>query len=153
MNEYFTAMTDKVFEHRGSLDKYIGDAIMAVYGAPVAEAEHPRSPAAPRSRCSPCSTGSRPSGSPSACRRSISHRHQHWADDRRQHGLGEPLQLHGGGDSVNLASRIESLNKTYGTNILVSEYTYEFVKDELPGRAKSTACACAAARSRCACTS
>jgi len=34
------------------------------------------------------------------------------------------------GDSVNLASRVESLNKTYGTNILVSEYTYEVVKHE-----------------------
>jgi adenylate cyclase len=33
---------------------------------------------------------------------------------------------------VNLASRIESLNKTYGTNILASEYTYEAVKDEFP---------------------
>jgi adenylate cyclase len=36
------------------------------------------------------------------------------------------------GDAVNLASRIESLNKTYGTSILVSEYTYEQAKNELP---------------------
>jgi len=36
------------------------------------------------------------------------------------------------GDAVNLASRIESLNKRYGTSILISEYTYELVKDEFP---------------------
>src|SRR5262249_51829976 len=42
MNEYFTAMTAKIFEHHGSLDKYIGDAIMAVYGAPVPADQHAR---------------------------------------------------------------------------------------------------------------
>jgi len=36
------------------------------------------------------------------------------------------------GDQVNLASRVESLNKTYGTSILITEYTYELVKDEFP---------------------
>ena len=133
MNEYFTAMTAKIFEHRGSLDKYIGDAIMAVYGAPVALPQHPLH----------------------ACRSAL-------AMVEVLHGLREswrkrglpPVDIGIGintgpmvvgnmgsatrfnytviGDAVNLASRIEHLNKTYGTNILVSEYTYEQVKDDLP---------------------
>src|SRR5258706_8446601 len=131
MNEYFTVMTDKVFEHRGTLDKYIGDAIMAVYGAPVAEPRH----------------------AALACRTALE---MLTVLDELKAGWkarGLPgIDIGGGlntgpvvggnlgpanrfnytvvGDSVNLASRIESLNKAYGTNILVSEYTYEVVKDE-----------------------
>lgn len=131
MNEYFTVMTERVFAHKGSLDKYIGDAIMAVYGAPVAENEHPLQ----------------------ACRsaldmlRALDKLQQKW----RPMGLpviGIGVGINTGpmivgnmgsatrfnytvvGDAVNLASRIESLNKTYGTSILISEYTYERVKGE-----------------------
>ena len=133
MNEYFTAMTDKVFEHHGSLDKYIGDAIMAVYGAPVAEAQH----------------------AALACRTALEMLTVLDELKAKWQPLGLPaidigVGINTGpmivgnmgsasrfnytvvGDSVNLASRIETLNKTYGTNILVSEYTYEVVKDEFP---------------------
>jgi adenylate cyclase len=131
MNEYFTAMTDKVFEHRGSLDKYIGDAIMAIYGAPVAETRH----------------------ASLACRTALEMLTVLDELKAKWQPLGLPaidigVGINTGpmivgnmgsasrfnytvvGDSVNLASRIETLNKTYGTNILVSEYTYEVVKDE-----------------------
>jgi adenylate cyclase len=131
MNEYFTVMTERVFAHRGSLDKYIGDAIMAVYGAPVVEADHPAL----------------------ACRsaldmmRALDELQQKW----RPLGLpaiGIGVGINTGpmivgnmgsrtrfnytvvGDAVNLSSRIESLNKNYGTSILISEYTYQRVKDE-----------------------
>jgi adenylate cyclase len=40
MNEYFSAMTDVIRGHRGTLDKYVGDALMAFWGAPVADAQH-----------------------------------------------------------------------------------------------------------------
>jgi adenylate cyclase len=131
MNEYFTVMTERVFAQRGSLDKYIGDAIMAVYGAPVAETEHPGQ----------------------ACRsaldmlRALDELQQKWKPMGLP-AIGIGVGINTGpmivgnmgsatrfnytvvGDAVNLASRIESLNKTYGTSILISEYTYERVKAE-----------------------
>jgi len=131
MNEYFTVMTGKVFEQRGSLDKYIGDAIMAMFGAPVAEPRH--------AAC--------------ACRaaiemvRALHPLRESWRA-RGIPGLDIGVGINTGpmvvgnmgsasrfnytvvGDAVNLASRIEHLNKEYGTSILVSEYTYEPVKDE-----------------------
>jgi adenylate cyclase len=133
MNEYFTVMTDKVFQHRGSLDKYIGDAIMAVFGAPLAEPQH----------------------ASLACRSALDMMGalRVFQDSLRQRGLpaidigvgintGPMVVGNMGsasrfnytvvGDAVNLASRIEHLNKEYGTNVLVSEYTYALVKDEFP---------------------
>jgi adenylate cyclase len=131
MNEYFTVMTDIVFAHRGSLDKYIGDAIMAVYGAPVVESDHPAL----------------------ACRsaldmmRALDELQKKWQSaGLPKIGIGVGIntgQVVVGnmgsktrfnytvvGDHVNLSSRIEGLNKNYGTSILISEYTYERVKDE-----------------------
>jgi len=131
MNEYFTVMTEKVFQQRGSLDKYIGDAIMALFGAPVAEPRH--------AAC--------------ACRAAIEmvRALQPLRESWRARGIpsidigvgintGPMVVGNMGsasrfnytvvGDAVNLASRIEHLNKEYGTSILLSEYTYEPVKDE-----------------------
>ncbi len=133
MNEYFTVMTDQVFAHRGSLDKYIGDAIMAVFGAPVAEPRH----------------------AALACRSALDmvRTLRVFQESLRQRGLpaidigvgintGSVVVGNMGsasrfnytvvGDPVNLASRVEHLNKEYGTNILVTEYTYLPVKDEFP---------------------
>jgi adenylate cyclase len=135
LNVYFTAMTQKVFDHKGSLDKYIGDAIMAIFGAPVADPQHARD----------------------ACRAALDMVGALKVLEGEWQRIGLPqLRVDIGigistgpmivgnmgsverfnytvtGDAVNLASRIESLNKTYGTNILVSEYTYEQAKDELP---------------------
>ncbi len=133
LNVYFTEMTEKVFDHQGSLDKYIGDAIMAVFGAPIAAAEHPHL----------------------ACRtaldmiRALDVLRAQWRRDGLP-DIGIGIGINTGpmivgnmgsvsrfnytvvGDAVNLASRIESLNKTYGTSILLSEYTYEKVREEFP---------------------
>jgi len=131
MNEYFTLMTAKVFEQRGSLDKYIGDAIMAIFGAPVAEPQH----------------------AALACRSAVEmvqalRTLQHSLRERRLPAIDIGIGINTGpmivgnmgsasrfnytvvGDAVNLASRIEHLNKDYGTNILVSEYTLDQVGNE-----------------------
>jgi adenylate cyclase len=133
MNEYFTVMTGKVFDHRGSLDKYIGDAIMAIFGAPLPEPQH----------------------ATLACRSALDMIRGLRTFQQSLHARGLPaidigVGINTGpmivgnmgsasrfnytvvGDAVNLASRIEHLNKDYGTNILVSEYTYLPVQDEFP---------------------
>jgi adenylate cyclase len=131
MNEYFTAMTDKVFEHRGSLDKYIGDAIMAVYGAPVAEPKHAalacRTALEMLAVLDGLKAGWQPRGLPAI---DIGVGINTGPMIVGNMGSASRFNYTVVGDAVNLASRIESLNKTYGTNVLVSEYTYEAVKDE-----------------------
>ena len=133
LNDYLTHMTEQVFRHEGLLDKYIGDAIMAVYGAPLPQPDHAKR----------------------ACRtavdmvRALRDLQPGW----QQQGLPKldlGIGINSGamvvgnmgstsrfdytviGDAVNLGSRIESLNKQYGTHILLSEFTYQQVKDEFP---------------------
>ena len=131
LNEYLTEMTDVVFETEGLLDKYIGDAIMAVWGAPLEQTDHPVR----------------------ACRTALkmldrlTKMQQKWEAEGTPRldigiGLNTGLMVVGNmgsdrrfdytvmGDSVNLASRLEGINKEYGTQIVISEFTYEKVKDD-----------------------
>jgi adenylate cyclase len=133
LNDYLTQMTDKVFRHDGLLDKYIGDAIMAVYGAPIPHPQHARL----------------------ACRTAVDmmqalRRMQAEWKQRGLPGMDIGIGINTGpmvvgnmgsktrfdytviGDAVNLGARIEALNKQYGTHILISEFTYNQVKDEFP---------------------
>ena len=132
LNEYLTAMTDIVFKYDGLLDKYMGDAIMAVYGAPLDQPDHALR----------------------ACRtaldmmKELKKLQKKWAEEGQPIldigiGISSGDMVVGNmgsqmrfdytvmGDSVNLGSRLESINKEYGTNIIISEYTYEAVKDVL----------------------
>jgi len=129
LNAYLTHMTDQVFRHDGLLDKYIGDAIMAVYGAPIYRPDHAEL----------------------ACRTALEMMaalRQLQAEWRRSNqpvldigiGINTGPMIVGNmgsqtrfdytviGDAVNLGSRIESMNKIYGTHILLSEYTYPHVR-------------------------
>lgn len=131
LNVYLTRMTKKVFKHDGLLDKYIGDAIMAVYGAPIYRDDHALL----------------------ACRTALDMLEELRALQAQWREQGLPaLEIGIGintgpmvvgnmgsrdrfdytviGDAVNLGSRIEGLNKTYGTHILLSEFTYEQVRSE-----------------------
>jgi adenylate cyclase len=132
LNEYLTAMTDVVFKYDGLLDKYIGDAIMAVFGAPLDQPDH---------ALRACRTGIEMISELRRLR-------EKWAAEGRPDvnigvGINSGDMVVGNmgsqmrfdytviGDNVNLASRLEGINKEYGTNIIISEYTYEVVKNEL----------------------
>ncbi|MBN2223636.1 MAG: adenylate/guanylate cyclase domain-containing protein [Deltaproteobacteria bacterium] len=135
LNEYLSAMTDVVFSHRGLLDKYIGDAIMAVYGAPLPQPDHPMQ----------------------ACMTALDMIAELDRLMVRWKAMGRPaLSIRIGintgfaavgnmgskkrfdytvmGDAVNLASRLENLNKQYETTCLVTEYTYRRVADAISFR-------------------
>ena len=132
LNEYLTAMTDIVFKYEGLLDKYIGDAIMAVFGAPVDQPDH-----ALRS----CRTALEMMAT-------LKGLQQKWAAEGRPFvdigvGINSGDMVVGNmgsnmrfdytvmGDNVNLSSRLEGINKEYGTHIVISEYTYGVVKEEM----------------------
>ena len=131
LNEYLTVMTDIVFKYNGTLDKYIGDAIMAIYGAPLEQPDHPSK----------------------ACRSAIDmieglkRLNEKWIQEGKTPldigiGINTGPMMVGNmgsdqrfdytvmGDAVNLGSRLEGANKSYRTNILISESTYKRVKDE-----------------------
>ena len=129
LNEYLTAMTDIVFKYDGLLDKYIGDAIMAVYGAPLEQDDH-----AVRA----CSTAL-------DMVEELKVLQNKWEADgmpRLSVGIGintGPMVVGNMGsqkrfdytvmgDSVNLGSRLEGINKQYNTNIIMSQSTYEKTK-------------------------
>ena len=132
MNSYLTPMTDLVFHHEGTLDKYMGDAIMAIFGAPIDQPDH----------------------ATRACLTALDMMTElvklqaKW----REQGLPEidiGIGLNSGpmvvgnmgsamrfdytvmGDNVNLGSRLEGINKEYGTNIIISEYTLALCKTDV----------------------
>ena len=132
LNEYLTAMTNLVFKYDGLLDKYMGDAIMAVFGAPLDQPDHALR----------------------ACRTALGMMEElkklqkKWAEEGRPVldigvGISSGDMVVGNmgsdmrfdytvmGDMVNLGSRLEGINKEYGTNIVISEYTYAAIKDAL----------------------
>ncbi len=136
LNSYLTPVTDIIFRNKGLLDKYIGDAVMAVFGTPLPEPEHPRL----------------------ACQaavetlRFIKDSQEKWREEfgvpllRVGIGINTGLMTVGNlgserrfdytvmGDAVNLASRLEGLNKYYGTTLLVSASTYEKAGGAFPFR-------------------
>lgn len=135
LNDYLSPMTDIVFKNKGTLDKYMGDAIMAFFGAPVFYKDH----AAHACRC--------------ALESLVKLKElqaQFKAKDLPMIDIGIGIntgEMSVGnmgskivqsytvmGDSVNLGSRLEGINKEYGTRIIISEFTYNDVKDQFACR-------------------
>ena len=135
LNQYLSAMTDILFRNLGTLDKYIGDAIMAFWGSPFPQQDH--------AHC--------------ACRcalemiASLEELNRKWEKQggrRIAIGIGlntgpvnvgnmgsdKRLAWTVMGDNVNLASRLEGMTKQYRSRVIISESTYDQVADQFVGR-------------------
>ncbi len=132
LNEYLAAMVDVIFKYEGTLDKFIGDAIMAVYGSPISREDDPL----------------RAAMTALEMRERLQILNEKWAAEGR-----EPLKIGIGinageviagnigdvrrmeytviGDNVNLASRIEGLTKIFDCPIIISGSVFEKIKDRV----------------------
>lgn len=130
LSEYFTLMTDQVFAFEGTLKEYVGDELMAIFGAPVEQADHPlracRTAIAMQKALSDLRRRWRAIGRP-AIRARIGVN----TGPMLVGNLGSPYRFSYGvlGDQVNLASRLEGLCAVYGTPILIGERTALEVAD------------------------
>jgi adenylate cyclase len=135
LNDYFTSMTNVIIQNKGLLDKYEGDAVMAVFGAPI-EMENNAELA--------CTAALQ-------MQFQLQQLHTYWQKTGRPElptriGINSGEMVAGNmgsetrfnytvlGDSVNLASRLESVNKVYGTRIIIGENTYDRVQENFVTR-------------------
>jgi class 3 adenylate cyclase/GAF domain-containing protein len=133
LNQYFETMVEAVFNYEGTLDKFIGDALMAVFGAPLPLTEN---------------------HAWRAVQSALDMRHRLKEFNHRRFIQAQP-QIHIGigissgevvsgnigsrkrmdytviGDGVNLSSRLEAVTKEYGCDILLSEFTYQLCSDRI----------------------
>ncbi len=135
LNEYLSAMTEIVFKNDGTLDKYEGDAIMAFWGAPIVQSDHALraclSALQMEDRLASIRSAWRQQGKPSLNVRIGINTGEMVVGNMGGMGKFDYTVI---GDSVNLASRLEGANKQYKSNILVSERTYDLVKEWILGR-------------------
>ncbi len=131
LREYLTEMTEIVFRHGGTIDKYIGDCVMALYNVPFEDPEH----------------------AVKAVRTGLEFQERTLAVSKRweeklglaiRSGVGintgeavvgtlgskQRLEYTAIGDTINLGARLESITKDYKANIIISESTYVLVKDQ-----------------------
>jgi len=130
LNQYLEAMTDVVFDHGGLLDKYIGDAVMAFWGSPVAVPDHAQ-------RCCNAALD---------MLAELRRLNARWEEAGLPHfeiriginsgdavvgnfGSSRRFSYTAVGDDVNLASRLEHLNGQFGTGVLISDRTRKTIGD------------------------
>lgn len=130
LNEYFSHVTEFILSEKAMLDKYIGDSVMAVFGVPVYREDH---------AAAACSTALKIQSS----------LHNIYSESKLsgKMNLITRIGIHTGnmivgnigtearkdftviGDTVNIASRLEGLNKLFGTKIILSESTYSLIQN------------------------
>ncbi len=129
LNEYFSRMVQVVFDHRGTVDKFVGDMVMALYGAPLDDEDHAEHAVQ----------------TALAMTTALNELNAQWQSQGRPTldigiGINTGDMVAGNigsdtimsytviGDAVNLGARLESLNKDYGTRIIISEATRSRLK-------------------------
>ena len=135
LNEYFSTMVDVVFAHGGTLDKFVGDMVMALFGAPLDDPDHADHAVAAAVDMV----------------RQLEQLNRRWASEGRA-TLGIGIGINSGemiagnigsrqvrsytviGDAVNLGSRLEGLNKDFGTRIIISAATLAQLRKSHPTR-------------------
>jgi adenylate cyclase len=131
LNEYLTAMARIVLDHEGTVDKYMGDAIMAFYGAPLEQSDHAfracKTAVEMIARLKELQIGWEARNLPPM---NIGIGINSGEMSVGNMGSEERFDYTIMGDNVNLASRLEGINKQYGTNIVISQSTYELVQDQ-----------------------
>lgn len=131
LREYLTVMTDAVFQHGGTVDKYIGDAVMALYNVPFDQPDHAaqavRTALAFQERVKLLSEKFKAKhGLELRCGVGV-----HTGDAVvGTIGAEQRLEYTAIGDTINLGSRLESITKEYHVSIIISESTYEEVKGQ-----------------------
>jgi len=135
LSNYLDELTKIIMAHQGTVDKYIGDAIMAFWGAPTEISDH---------ILKSCIAAVE-------CRKKTHDLNRQWKQDGK-YEFKTRFGIHAGdvivgnigseqrlsytvmGDTVNIANRLEGLNKIYGTEILISETVYDSVKQGIIAR-------------------
>ena len=131
LREYFTVMTDVVFQHGGTVDKYIGDGVMALYNVPFDQPDHAaqavRTALVFQDRLKPLAGRFRAKyGTDLNCGVGI-----HTGDAVvGTIGSEQRLEYTAIGDTINLGSRLEGITKDFHVSIIISESTYEEVKGQ-----------------------
>jgi adenylate cyclase len=124
LNEYFGAMVEVLFRHRGTLDKFVGDMVMGLFGAPLPDPQHAdHAVAAAREMITTLAALNarwRAAGRPTLDIGIGINSGEMIAGNIGSEAIMSYTVI---GDAVNLGSRLESLNKEYGTHILISEAT------------------------------
>lgn len=130
LNEYFAQMEPIIRKYNGVINKFIGDAIMVIFGEPIQDVNHPKNAV----KCA------------YEMLKKVNYLREKWLEQGRPRfeigvgintgevfigniGTENRMEYTVIGDSVNLASRIEGYNKVYKTNLLVSSSTYNFISD------------------------
>ena len=135
LNDYFSEMVDAVFEHAGVLDKFMGDGMLCVFGSVGADPDHPRHAVMAGLRMKALLAkinGERTvAGKPPIAIGIGIH-----TDDVVVGNIGSWRRLEYTviGDGVNTCQRVEAANKELGTTILITETTYESVRDQFECR-------------------